>query len=76
MAIDQAKLGVVAAKLMEQLDTYGEDAELGAIMLLAAVDHENGTQTTVHYTVSEDLAVHEGIGLLQHVQNNLSWPQA
>lgn len=76
MAIDPSKLGNVAAKLMETLEAnYGEDAELGAILLIAAVDHENGTQTTVHYSVSDGLPVHEGLGLLQHVQNSIAFPQ-
>lgn len=76
MAIDQSKLGNITARLMETLEAeYGEDAELGAIMLIVAVGHQDGTKTSVHYDVSDGLPEHEGIGLLEYVQNAIAFPR-
>ena len=55
MAIEQAKVGEVAARMMEALDQhgYGEDAEITDVMLVVAVGHntEPGARSTnVHWT--------------------------
>ncbi|HZB83019.1 MAG TPA: hypothetical protein VE288_09270 [Rubrobacteraceae bacterium] len=68
--IDQAKVGEVAAELMDILETtYGEDAEISAVMLITAVTHDNGAKTTVHHNASPGMPVHEGLGLLMFVQS-------
>lgn len=73
MTIDQAKLGQVTTRLMDLLGSqHGEDAELGTILIIAAVDHDNGTQTTVHNVSSDNVAIHEALGLLQIVQNHVA----
>ena len=69
MPIDQSKVGEVAAELMDILTTYGEDAEITAVMLITAVTHDNGTKTTVHHNASPGMPVHEGLGLLMFVQS-------
>ncbi|MBV9453482.1 MAG: hypothetical protein JOZ19_05100 [Rubrobacter sp.] len=70
MPIDPSKVGEVAAELMDILETtYGEDAEISAVMLITAVTHENGTKTTVHHNASPGMPVHEGLGLLMFVQS-------
>ena len=50
MAIEQAKVGEVAARMMEALDQhgYGEDAEITDVMLIVAVEHntEAGARST------------------------------
>ena len=73
MAIDQARVGAVAAKLMEILDQhdYGEDAEITDVMLLVAVDHDHGTSTRVHWSPSPGLSPHVGVGLLTYVRQAL-----
>lgn len=73
MSIDQRKLGEVAAGLMDALERqYSDDTELGAVMIIAAVNHHNGTQTDVHYHASSGVPKHEGLGLLQYVQNDIA----
>jgi len=68
--IDQARVGEVAAELMDILETtYGEDAQISAVMLITAVNYENGTKTTVHHNASPGMPVHGGLGLLLFVQS-------
>lgn len=70
MAIDQALVGKMAAKLMEQLeDNYGEGASIKAACVIVAVDH--GGQNTVHFDFGPGLATYEGLGLLEQVSRNL-----
>ncbi len=72
MAIDQSKVGNVAARLMERLgDKYGDDAEIKAVLLLVDVSHSNGTQDSIEYAPSEALPLHEGVGMLEVVKNHL-----
>lgn len=70
MAIDQALVGNMAAKLIEQLESnYGEDATIKAAAVIVAVDH--GNNNTVHFDFGPALATYEGLGLLEHVSRNL-----
>lgn len=69
MPIDQSKIGVVAAELMDQLEAYGPEAEIDHVMVIVTVDH--GTQDTVHYAVSEGIAVYQGVGLMEYVKHVL-----
>jgi hypothetical protein len=70
MALDQAKIGNVAARLMEQLEEiYGEDAMIEHVMLLVAVDQTG--RHTIHFNVSEGIAPYEGIGMLEVVRQRL-----
>ena len=76
MAIEQAKFGEVAARMMEALDQrgYGEDAEITDVMLVVAVEHstEAGARfTNVHWTPNLGMAPHVGIGLLTQVPHAL-----
>ena len=71
MPVDQVKLREVAARLMEKLEhEFGKDqsAEIGSVFLIAAVRHDEGRRVTVHYDTSSGTAPHEGMGLLQYVQ--------
>ena len=51
MAVDKARVGAVAMEAMDQLDEGGAlgipDAELGAVAVIVAVDHDD--QTTINY---------------------------
>lgn len=70
MAIDQALVGNMAAKLMERLErNYGEDASIKAAAVIVAVDH--GNNNTVHFDFGPGLAPYEGLGLLEQVSRNL-----
>lgn len=70
MAIDQALVGNMAAKLMERLEAdYGDDAKIKAACVIVAVDH--GDQNTVHFDFGPALASYEGLGLLEEVSRNL-----
>lgn len=71
MAIDQALVGNMAAKLMEQIEeSYGEDAAIQAACVIVAVDHGD-RQNTVHFDFGPELATYEGLGLLEQVSRNL-----
>ena len=74
MPIDQAKIGKVAARLMERLEQeFGEDesAEIGPVLLIATVKHDEGRRATVHYDTSSGTMPYEGMRLLQRVQELL-----
>ena len=49
--------------------TYGEAAEISAVMLITAVAHDNGAKTTVHHNASPSMPVHAGLGLLMFGQS-------
>lgn len=67
MAIDQALIGQMAAKLMEELeDEYGSKAKLLSAGLVVTVDHGDGK--TVHFTFGPDLSTDEGISMLDQVR--------
>jgi hypothetical protein len=65
MTIEPAKIGTVAAGLMDQLEQYGDDATIDHVMVIAAVDYPGGD--TVHYAVSEPMSNYVGIGLLRTI---------
>ena len=68
MAIDRAKVETVAATLLDSLEeTYGEDAEITDVMLIAAVDYDGGEGTSLHFEVNPGMAKHVGIGLLNQI---------
>lgn len=71
MAIDQTKIGLAAANLMQQLEeAYGDDAEIETVMVIAAVDH--GMQNTIHFGASPGTSSHVGRGMLLSVQDGLA----
>ncbi len=75
MAIEQARVGEVAAQMMDTLEQqqYGEDAEITDVMLIAAVDYDdNGATSRVHYSSSPGMPTHVALGLLTHVQVHIS----
>jgi hypothetical protein len=73
MAIDQARVGEVAAQMMEVLDQqeFGEDAEITDVMLIVAVDHEGGERTSVHSASTPGMPTYAKLGLLTYVQSVL-----
>ena len=75
VAVEQAKIGQVAARLMERLEQEYEtdkSAEVSSVNLISAVRHDAGERITVHYDTSSGLAPHEGMRLLQYVHVLLS----
>jgi hypothetical protein len=71
--VDRGVVGEVAAKTMAELEErFGdrEDANVRAVLLIVAVDHveEGEDSTEVRWGVSEELARHEAIGLLEYVK--------
>lgn len=72
MAVDRTKIGEVAARLMDQLEeSHGEDAQLESVMIIASITNDADKQSVVHYSVSDGMPQHVGLGLLAMVQNNL-----
>jgi hypothetical protein len=70
MPIEQAKVGQVAARLMERLEhdyETDESAEVSSVILISAVRHDADERLTVHYDTSSGLAPYEGMELLQYV---------
>jgi hypothetical protein len=75
MSIGQAKVGEVAARLMERLEreyARDESAEVSSVFLISAVRHDVGERLTVHYDTSSGMPLHEGRGLLQYVHALIS----
>jgi hypothetical protein len=73
VALDQSRVGEVAAQLMESLDQqeFGEDAEITDVMLIVAVDHEGGAATSIHSSSSPGMPTHAKLGLLVYTQSVL-----
>jgi hypothetical protein len=73
MALDQARVGEVAARLMDSLDQqgFGEDAEITDVMLIVAVDHGGGAATSIHSSSSVGMPTHAKLGLLTYTQSVL-----
>ena len=75
MPIERAKVGQVAARLMERLEhDYETDgsAEVSSVILISAVRYDAGERLTVHYDTSSGVAPHESMGLLQYVHDLIS----
>ena len=74
MAIEQARVGEVAAQMMDALEQqqYGEDAEITAVMLIAAVEYDNGAKSKVHTSSSPGMPTHVALGLLTQAQVYIS----
>ena len=71
MTIEQAKVGEVAARMMERLERdheSDESAEVSSVFLISAVKHDGGEHLTVRYDSSSGLAPHEAMGLLEYVR--------
>ncbi len=74
MAIEQVKVGEVAARLMERLEReYAQDesAQVESVFLISSVRHDDGQRVTVFYDCGTDTPPHEVMGLLQYVHTLL-----
>lgn len=70
MAIDQAKIGVVAAELMERLEAkYGDEAELDNVLLLVTVSH--GAADSIEIQPSPGIANYVALGMLEQIKHDL-----
>ncbi len=74
MAIEQARVGEVAAQMMDTLEQqqYGEDAEITDVMVIAAVEYDNGAKSKVHSSSSPGMPTHVALGLLTQAQVYIS----
>ena len=73
--VGQAKVGKVAARLMERLARKfekDESARVEAVVLITAVRHGEGERLTIHYDTSSGLAHREGRALLRHADTLIS----
>ena len=73
--VGQAKVGQVAARLVERLARkFGKDesARVEAVVLITAVRHGEGERLTIHYDTSSGLALGEGRALLRHADTLIS----
>ena len=69
MAFDQAPIGKLTADLMDHLESrYGEDAEIGAAVLIVEVTSGRGSEITSRST---DPRRHVTLGLLEVARNGL-----
>ena len=75
MAIEQARVGEVAARMLDILDEYGygEDAEITDVLLITAVNDGDGA-TNTHYSVSPGMPAHVGVGLCTLIQRAMVNP--
>lgn len=63
MAFDQIKVGQLTADLMENLEErYGDDAEIGDVLLIVEVTGPHGSEIT---TQSSSARRHVNLGLLE-----------
>jgi hypothetical protein len=70
MAFDQAPVGNLSAELMEALEaTYGEDARIGAVVLIVEVLSEQAGSEVAYR--SSDPRKHVNLGLLEVAHQNL-----
>ncbi len=71
MSIEQAKVGEVAARMMERLEREyesDESAEVSSVFIISAVKHDDGEHLTVRYDSSSGMPPHEAMGLLEYVR--------
>jgi hypothetical protein len=69
MAFDQTKVGQLTAALMDRLDNdFGEDCELGDLLLIAEVLGPHGSTITMQFSEPRR---HVNVGLLTVAQNAL-----
>lgn len=72
MTVDPTIVGNVAADLMETIDTkYDDDANIKSVILLVSVEHSDGHMTSIEYGVSDGVAVHVGVGMLEQIKYHL-----
>lgn len=72
MAIDHAKVGQLAAQLMQELEEqYGEDAQLERVALIVAVAHDED-KLTVHTKFAPDSPPWTQRGLLEYAARHAS----
>ena len=70
MAIDEAQIGMVAARLMEQIAAaYGDEATIETVAVIASVDR--GDTNTLHATWTPGTPRHVSVGMLTVVLDQL-----
>ncbi len=75
MSIEQARVGEVAARLMERLENEFEEdesAQIEGVVLISVVRHNNGKRVTINYDSGSGMAPYQVMGLLQYVHALLS----
>jgi hypothetical protein len=67
MAFDQTKVGQLTAALMDRLDDdFGEDCELGDLVLIAEILGPHGSTVTMQFSAARK---HVNVGLLTLAQS-------
>jgi hypothetical protein len=70
MAIDEAQIGMVAARLMEEIaSSYGDGATIETVAVIAAVDH--GTMNTLHSCWTPNTPRYVSVGIVTAVLDQL-----
>lgn len=70
MSADETMVGRMAAEIMEQLEeSYGEDAEISAALLILSVDTADGNEV-LHIKPSPNLGRYKGIGLVEWAKHH------
>ena len=66
MAIDQAPIGQLTARLMDRLEAEYDEGEIGAVVLIVdLVSPEHGHQVTADFS---DQSSHVNVGLLEVIR--------
>lgn len=69
MAIDQAPIGQLTARLMDRLEEQYDEGEIGSVILIVdLVSPEHGHQLTAEYN---DSRIHANIGMLDVIRHAL-----
>jgi hypothetical protein len=79
MPLDSTLVRQAAAEVMDSLDanfgdqgSIAQDGQIVSVALIVAVEHSGGNQTTYDYSFAPQAAMHEGIGLLHVVLNDIA----
>jgi hypothetical protein len=69
MAIDQAPIGQLTARLMDRLEAEYDEGEIGSVALIVEIDSpEHGYQVTADFS---DPRGHVNVGLLEVIRNGV-----
>ena len=68
MAIDQAPIGQLTARLMDRLEADYDEGQIGAVALIVEITSEEGHQVTADFSDPRDYV---NVGLLEVIRNGV-----
>jgi hypothetical protein len=68
MAIDQAPIGQLTARLMDRLEEDYDEGQIGAVALIVEITSDEGFQVTADFSDPRDYV---NVGLLEVIRNGV-----